>query len=319
MALTPAVAGAADHKEQAEQAFNQATVLFNRGMYLDALKGFRRARKLYPSFKIDLNIATTLDALGRRTEAAVHIEKFLASSAEAPAPIRAEATRWLTALRGKLARVVVTCLVQGAVISVNGKAVGHTPMDLPLYLEPGAYQLSAERQGHKPSSTRLVLRAGDKRAVDLKLARVRAPAQTQPIKALPRTRVPPAVQVDPAAVGRRRSHTYWGYGALGTGAALTVAAAVLVGVAGAQGGEAHDNYLAATSDTDTARYRDDVLDARTKLYVGFALGGVAAAAYGVAIYCLVTRPPAERAPARRSPVAVVPLQGGALLNISGGF
>lgn len=104
---------------------------------------------------------------------------------------------------------------------------------------------------------------------------------------------------------RRRSKTIWGYSTLGAGAALAVAAAILYGVGGAQGGEAHDSYLKATDTAPThdvaavEQYKSDVESARTKLIVGNVLIGLAAASLGVSIYQFVTRPSVPEAPSKK--------------------
>lgn len=129
----PRSAAAQTPREQAGVLFDQASDLFSRGMYLDALKRFRQARRLYASFKIDLNIGATLDAMGRRTEAAVYFERFLVNAAEAPPEIIKAATSRLGELRNKLGRVKVSCLVEGATVVVDRKAVGRVPLDYGLY------------------------------------------------------------------------------------------------------------------------------------------------------------------------------------------
>jgi len=282
----PVTTEAQSPKERARVLFREANKLYSRGMYLDALQKYRDARALYPSFKIDLNIGATLDALGRRTEAAAFIERFLVQSASAPAEIIDAARSRLEELRKKLARVRVTSLVEGATLWVDGKAVGTTPFELPVYLEPGRHAFKLERAGHEPVSRDLDLGAGEQATLDLTpRPRARTPS-SQPAATRPVERPAP----DPTLEARRRSRTLWAYGALGAGAALAVTAAVLYGVGASQGSEAHESYRAATDPDEIEQRYQDVEAAQTKLVVGHVLIGAAVAAVGTSVYLFLTRP-----------------------------
>jgi tetratricopeptide (TPR) repeat protein len=283
----PVTAEAQSPKERARVLFREANKLYSRGMYLDALQKYRDARALYPSFKIDLNIGATLDALGRRTEAAAFIERFLVQSASAPAEIIDAARSRLEELRKKLGRVRVTSLVEGATLWVDGKAVGTTPFELPVYLEPGRHAFKLERAGHEPVSRDLDLGAGEQATLDLTpRPRARAPS-SQPAATRP---VEQPTAPDPTLEARRRSRTLWAYGALGAGAALAVTAAVLYGVGASQGSEAHESYRAATDPDEIEQRYQDVEAAQTKLVVGHVLIGAAVAAVGASVYLFLTRP-----------------------------
>ena len=101
-----------------------------RKMWADALHRYHRAAKLFSSFKIDLNIGWTLESMGRNTEAAVYIEKFLINSAKAPPHIIKSARGRLKHLRDKLVSVKVSCPVEGATVQINGDDVGQVPISL---------------------------------------------------------------------------------------------------------------------------------------------------------------------------------------------
>ncbi len=92
-------AQAKDDKVKAQRLFKEANTLFTRGMYLDALARYRQARKLYASYKIDLQIGETLRYLKRYTEAAVYYDRFMMSAAEVPKPIIRQVKRELKKLR----------------------------------------------------------------------------------------------------------------------------------------------------------------------------------------------------------------------------
>jgi tetratricopeptide (TPR) repeat protein len=312
LALPPiplAVAETVDKKTEARKLFREANRLFKRKMYLDALRKYRQARALYPSYKIDLNIGGTLDELGRRTEAAAYFERFLIQSSDAPAPITKAARSRLDELRKKLASAKVTCLVDGATVLVDGKGAGTTPLEIPLYFEAGTYTIAARKAGHRPSSKELTLSAGQHVVVDLILVREGLADDTPPASqpaGVVRSRATP----DPGIARRRREKTIWAYTALSMGAACAVTAGILYGVGTAQGNAAHDRYQAATLPDEIELHYRDVESAKTKLVAGHVLIGVAAAAIGVSIYSFLTRP---------SAVAATPLRGGLELSVSGRF
>jgi tetratricopeptide (TPR) repeat protein len=323
-------ARAADPREQASRVFKEANDLYARGMFLDALEKYRQARKLYPSYKIDLNIGGTLDAMGRRSEAALFYERFLIQSAKAPKDIVKVAQERLELLRSKLGRVRITCVVEGALVKVDDKTVAQIPMELDLYLEAGKHTLRVEKANHIPFDKSLVLKAGEMKSLDvtLKSAFVEPDETTGKPKATQLTqgapRAPGPASPDPILIEKRRTKTTWGYAALGTGGALALTAVILYGIGGSQGKSAYDSYKAATVATEIESHWNDVEGAKTKLIVADVLIGVAVAAIGVGIYQLVTRPSVEetretRGSTRFPTLGLAPTPSGTMLSCGGAF
>ena len=301
-------------KDRARALFLEANELFDRGMYQDALTLYRKARALYPSFKIDLNIGGTLDALGRRTEAAVYFERFLLNASKAPRAVAREAKRRLRHLRRKLGWVKVTCMVEGAAILVDGVSVGHTPMDLPLYVTPGRHRITLQQKGFFPKVKKFTIAAGKRKALDFLLDPVAKPGAggEQLIN----------TALDPTLKKRRRTKTILALAALGTGVALTAGAAALYGVGLSKGNESYESYLKATTLAEADKRYQEVDSARTLVIVGHALMGAAVVAYGFSFYSFVTRPcaPEGAPPDKAQPnVTVAPTSGGAYLSIGGSF
>ncbi len=298
-------------KVRARALFIEANQLFDRGMLQDALTLYRQARDLYPSFKIDLNIGGTLDALGRRTEAAIYFERFLLNASKAPKGVAREAKRRLKALRRKLGWIKITCMVEGAVIMLDGRSVGRTPRDLPLYVTPGRHRISLERAGYLPKVKMITMAAGKRKALDFLLDPVGQPGVSAGAAA------PLAA---PAVQKRRRTKNILALSALGLGVALTAGAAALYGVGLSKGNDAYESYLTAGTLAEADSTYEDVQSAKTLVIVGHALLGAAVAAYGFSFYSFVTRPcTAESSGDERPAVSVAPTSGGAYLSVGGRF
>ena len=73
----PAVTLADSPRQRAAGLFRQGNEQYARGDVKGALEKFLQARGLFPSYKLDLNIATCLYDMGRHAEAARELERFL--------------------------------------------------------------------------------------------------------------------------------------------------------------------------------------------------------------------------------------------------
>ena len=175
MACSTAKAGPT--KEEANELYRRGNQQFTRGDYGEALASYRKARMLFSSYKLDFNIARTLDALGRSTEAATFFHQFLARAdhQKAPAAMIADARKRLLLLRRKVASVTLQC-PRGVQVVHNGRSLGQ-PHQQRFYLEPGTHYFSIKKQGHDPPVRRVTLVAGEHRRLNLVLrARSTGPA-----------------------------------------------------------------------------------------------------------------------------------------------
>lgn len=320
-------AAAESPRERAAALFKQGNSLHRKGLYGDALKKYRQARAIFPSYRIDLNIGGALDAMGRHVEAAVFLETFLLKAAGAAPDITDKVQRRLAELRRKLGRVRVTSDVDGVEILADARSVGRTPLKVEVYFRPGSHRLTARRPGHEDQTRELRVAAGQAAEVTFDLKRepkepasrpaaVLTPAATRPAGADRALRPAPSPGVAMLLDRQRihRSKSRWFYGTLGLGAALTISAAVALGVGISGGNEAHDLYEAATTQSDMNRHWSDVESANTTVAVGVALMGTAAVAYGVALYMLITRPSLKQ---DGGGLTFAPTPGGLQLRLTG--
>jgi len=176
----PAVTLADSPRQRAAGLFRQGNEQYARGDVKGALEKFLQARGLFPSYKLDLNIATCLYDMGRHAEAARELERFLDKAEKAPpATVKAAHLR-LRKLRKTLSSVKLTCSVDGATIIVDGKEVGRTPLNRRIYLRPGLHELKLQANRYTPFSRDLELRIDEHREMVVALQKqVQEPVQKQ--------------------------------------------------------------------------------------------------------------------------------------------
>ena len=316
----PATTVAQSPKEQAQALLSQGNVHHAWGRYPEALKLYLKARALYPSYKIDLNIGGTLDAMKRHSEAAVYLESALklAGDEVPPAALKVASQR-LEVLRRSLSSVTVICLERGAGVEVDGETFGQIPLRTRVYLAPGNHLFVVRKPGFAANSHELNLIRGEHRRLVVVLAQQQAAAKAPAV---------PAPIQDDGAAGKRHAMTRWGYTALGVSLASAVTGGLLIGFGVAQGEQAHDAYWASASEVPPAdlaaleAQRDEIHAARAMVATGAVLSGLALAAAGVSVYLLITRPEEVQARPARSGIAGVslaPRPGGAALLLGGTF
>jgi len=215
-------------RARAEGLLGQGNRLHDQGKYQAALEAYRQALRLYPSYKIELNLALTLKAMDRPVEAAEHLERFVLNAAKIAAPRMVDlARRHLAGLRARLARLTVTCAMEGASVVLNGVVLGRTPLDRSVYLRPGRYSLRVEAPGYRPFSGEILAEAADQPAVFVSL--VRDPAS----RALPAARdiggIANSSEPSHGKAARRATPRVWTWVAAG-GAAASLAAGVVLGI-----------------------------------------------------------------------------------------
>jgi hypothetical protein len=176
-------------KEQAERLLRAGNALHDRGRYEEALRTYRRAMAVYPSFKLHFNIGLTLSAMGQLAAAAESFEQFLALARDGVEPqVRTEVEDSLARLRRRLGLLVITARASAA-ISVDGGPASTSPVR--LYLLPGRHRITVEEQDRRVER-QVQLQAGDSRRVDLRPSAVEPRVWTPPVEHRPAPhRAPP--------------------------------------------------------------------------------------------------------------------------------
>ncbi len=217
------------NREAARPLFKKGNDCFDRKDYPCAITAFRQAYALFPSPKITLNIALTLEAMGDAPGAAEQFERFLkAADKEGDGKGALEQQRRtvdtkLTALREKLGSVTVKCEVSGAEVHLDGVSRDRTPTTRRIYAKPGKHRLELRKKGRGRWRREVELSAGAVVAVVVP----RGALAPRVVKKA----APARATTDPT--GRPIYKKWWFWTAIGVGVAA-VAGGVTVGVLASQ-------------------------------------------------------------------------------------
>ena len=169
---------------ETQDRYRAARILFEEGNtlaagqdYKGALKKYQEARAIFPSPKIDVNIGTTLRALGYPARAAEHFAVFLRRADPRTDQKMVRAVRaTLDELLKEVGSVTLKCRIAGAAVAVDGRSVGKTPLGHRIFLAPGTHRLSLTRSGAPEVVRTLALGKGDHQVVE-----VTWPAAARPV------------------------------------------------------------------------------------------------------------------------------------------
>jgi tetratricopeptide (TPR) repeat protein len=223
----------AQAKTRAQALLSEGTTAYGRGDYASALDKFTAAYKIFPSPKLWFNIGQANRDLGRPVEAVEAFDRFLTEAGDAPHETLTEARRSAAELKTKLGQLQVTCPIDGAEITVDGKQVGSAPLGNMVWTTPGRHQVAAQLAGFSPAIEDVVAVAGQAVAVDLDLRPIDLRATNQPADAA----LVGVAAAEPEETPLYRRAWFW----IAVGAAVGAGAAVAVILANRDGGGTTSN------------------------------------------------------------------------------
>ena len=179
-------------KAQAQALLSEGTALYARGDYAAALAKFEAAYAVYPSPKLQFNIAQADRQLGRPVEAIKSFEYFLAQVPDAARDLRSEASQSVADLRTKLGRLNIQCPTRDADVAVDGKVVGTTPFAQPIWVTPGQHQIAIRHVGYRPITANVI--AGETQTIVVQV--------TRPLTMVPEIATEPS-PIPPVAISER--------------------------------------------------------------------------------------------------------------------
>jgi hypothetical protein len=198
-----------DRKAQAEARFYKGLRLFREQLWDPALAEFLESRALHNTRAATRNAALCLRKLGRSDEALDLFESMLREFPSLTAEERATNERELVELRGLVGMLEVRVSEAGAVVLVDGRERGTTPL-APFRVITGTRAVHVYREGFVPYRTSVEVPGGKLAAVDVEL---RALGVSGRLKIAEQRGAAADVVIDDVVVGR----TPW-EGALSAGA-----------------------------------------------------------------------------------------------------
>jgi len=201
---------------RAQELLNQGNELFRAGQTPAALRVYREAHRVFPSPKLFFNIGLCEEALDQRGLAMKHFSAFLRQTPDAGAAVRAQAQASVATLAKQLAAVDLGNVDANAAVRIDGEPAGLTPLEQPIWVEPGIHSLSIERPGKLVWVTSIDVQAGSTIVPTIPDASPAAIEARQPAPSSP----------DENANARPLWRRWWFWTALGvlvaTGTAVTV-------------------------------------------------------------------------------------------------
>jgi len=273
----PTLADEADEgaKLEAKRLIEEGDKLFADGDAEGALDKYLAAHAAFPSPKIYYPLARAEEKLGRLGASLAHYEQFLADAGKTvSAALRKEAKRAADRLRKLVARVTFQVDVEGAVVTVDGRPVGSTPIDGVIFVDPGDRVFAAEAEGYKPARLEQTLAAGEQVEIilDMEEAAIEPPVVKPKPKPVPEPE--PEPEPEPPPVVKRRSRT-----ALWIGLGLTGAFTLGATITGIMAMGKHDDFedeSLPVPDREDARDSGKTLAAVTDV---FLVGALASGAF----------------------------------------
>lgn len=128
--------------------------------YESALADYQAAYEAFPDPKIYFPIAQAEQRLGRFVDALQHYQQLLEEGKDIPAQLKTQVQRELIEVKKNLSAVVIEAQPEGAIVLIDGTQVAKTPMDQPVFVEPGAHSLTVKLEGFRTVDRKVDLAMG---------------------------------------------------------------------------------------------------------------------------------------------------------------
>ena len=220
----PSRAADDDPKEAARAHYARGLDLAAQGLYEGALEQFNAAYAKSPHFAVLYNIGQAQIALGRPLEAIEALTKYLRDGQEqVPLSRRQQVEAQVALLESKLAELTITTDRPGALITIDGREVGRTPLYQPIRLAAGTHVVTVAVDGLAPITQTVVARESERQTLTLVIpVGLTAPPPAAPVVAVPPIVVAPAPPPPPRRDLRKWATVAGAAGVAAGGAALGV-------------------------------------------------------------------------------------------------
>jgi hypothetical protein len=226
----PLSAAAEDQTADASQLFEQGLELIEQGAYEQAAIAFNTAYEIEPNYRVLYNVGEAERLVGHHARAMAAYTRYLEEGGdEIDEDRRAYVEEQLALLSGLVGEIQVKCPVPGAVVTVDGRPSGQTPLEGPLAVDAGEHEVAVVKDGEELHRELVVV--GGQQTVWVVADQ---PAEPPPPAAVEQPAVEPEEEpvaspepvAPPAELEPQEPQRVWTWVVLGLGAASGVAAAV---------------------------------------------------------------------------------------------
>jgi hypothetical protein len=204
--LTAALTRAQSAGEQASVHFDRGLELVQEQQYPEAAVEFERAYDLTRVVAVLYNLGMAYAAAGRPVEAADALTRYLAGADKSSTAVERERVEAeLQRQQARIGSVTFEVEPSGALVVVDGRELGVSPLRGPVRLSIGDHRVEVSRVEHEPVNRLLKVSAGQRSSLRIALRHVRAAAESLAMVPI-RCRVPDAkVFVDDRLVAQLQS------------------------------------------------------------------------------------------------------------------
>lgn len=157
-----------DDQERAKALFDAGVAQHKQLFYSEAIIKYRQAVVYWDHPDIHYNLARAYISLGQSVDAYKSLLSAMKyGTLSLTAQDWATAQEYKTLLEGQLARIEVSCRVDGAVVTVDDEELFKGPGEKELLLVPGAHRVIARKADYLDASEWLQLNPGDRKRVEL--------------------------------------------------------------------------------------------------------------------------------------------------------
>jgi hypothetical protein len=166
--------------QQAHEHFSLGVKLYADGDFGPALAQFQRAYALKPHFRVLYNIAQCQFELRDYVAARAALRRYLAeggsTALDAERRTRVEAD--LADMGRRIAEVDIQSNVRGAVVYIDGRKIGTTPLSQPIEVSEGQRSVSVESSAGGTKQRSLLLVGGERQTITVNFELIAPEAST---------------------------------------------------------------------------------------------------------------------------------------------
>jgi hypothetical protein len=139
----------------------------------EAARQLETSYRLVPQTSVLYPLARALEQIGRYAAASERLARYLDESPDLDDDQRYSLDREFQSLRRRFALVSMTTDPEGALLSIDGRPLGTSPLAQPLTLNHGHYLLEARLEGFRDAAQRIAVAGGDPLEIILELDPIR--------------------------------------------------------------------------------------------------------------------------------------------------